>query len=409
MVSFNSGWMSAVGTYKTAGSAAIAALLIVGIAGVGGSPAQGAKPLPGELFFGNGSSAGGGNTPIAPPAPGQVHSRHGDKVWNVAGGTHGFWASPYMFLTRPLCSAKDATAAKRITAGLRRRAAGGGARLVSLLLSAAGHEEASSGLRRKLLIAAGAVVNKGDIPAACVQKFAAAFYPAFSGPTLAQASAQAEEMTGIVRAYARLARAKCVALTVDSWANLAELQVRAGQFHRAAASLKNAGQFAALLPSRRQPEVQEHLDRVAALVKDGVNFAAELPSLERLLTTHPESPQANRKLAVASLTLLENIPLAAKFAPYSGQKWLVRMAADYSRAADNPAPSINLQLADDLAHIGLARRRRIHRFAICSFAHRSLGRMLVLEDLTAGQSADVERQLNSLARAMKQADPAGRR
>lgn len=387
----------------------------IGLAGVAGlvaalllctaiSPAQAQKPLPGELLFGNDSDSGTSSatqssppTAVAPPA---------DTVWDVARPTRGFWASPYSLLVQPLYSAADAKKSGGLISSLRTAAGGNRTHFVTLVLAAA-RKAQGSGLRRCLLLAAGHQVNKGGESADQTQTFAAVFYSAFSQPTLAQAGELAGECATLNHMYASISSPELVRLTVRAWANLAELQVRAGQFHKAAVSLQTARHFVALLPRSQQRSLEPATRRVGALVADARKFARDLPALEQTVAGDPTNRKANTRLAVESLALLENVPLAAKFARHGDDKWLKRLTADYARVKNRGSDaSGNLSLASDLAHIGMGRWRSTHRFAICSFAHRSLGRILVLENLSNGQSAGAEKLLSSLAGAIRRADPA---
>ncbi len=389
---------------RPVGLAGLTGLFAAGLLCAAVTTLQAQKPLPGELLFGNDSDSGNGGAtqPTSPPA----EVRPQDRLWNVARLSRGFWASPYALLVKPLCSPRDTAACARLIKPLRATANGNPARFLTLILSAEGKAD-SSGLRRSLLLAAGRQVNKGGCPAGQVQTFAALFCPAFSQPTLAQAGELAHELANIVHIYMHISSHELVRLTVRAWANLAELQVRAGRFRRAAVSLQTARRFAILLPRPQRRTLEPAMRRVGALVADARKFSQALPALEHTVRHDPTNRQANTRLAVESLSLLENVPLAAKFARNGRGKWLKRLAADYARIKSRSSDATgNLALAADLAHLGMGRWRSTHRFAICSFAHRSLGRILVLENLSDGQSASAQRLLTSLAGAIRRADPA---
>ena len=388
---------------RPVGLAGLTGLVAAGLLCAAVSPALAQKPLPGELLFGNDSDSGNATTQPAPPS---AVAQRRDSLWNVGRPTRGFWASPYALLITPLCSPQDAATCAGLIQPLRTAAHGDHARLLTLILAAAGKAD-SSGLRRCLLLAASRQVNKGGQPAGRVQTFAALFYPAFSQPTLAQAGELAHELAKLIHVYIYISSQELVRLTVRAWANLAELRVRAGQFHKAEAAFQTARRFVVLLPRPQRRLLEPAMRRVGALVAEARKFAHTLPALERTLAHDPTNRQANTHLAVESLALLENVPLAAKFAGKGGGKWLKRIAADYARVKNRDSDAIgNLALATDLAHLGMGRWRSTHRFAICSFAHRSLGRILVLENLSDGQSADAQRLLASLAGAIRRADPA---
>ncbi len=389
---------------RSVGLAGLTGVLAAGLLCAAILPAQAQKPFPGELLFGN--KSGSDNSSTTQSSPPSVVARPQDMLWNVARPTRGFWASPYGLLIQPLYSAADAEKCAGLIRTLRASANGNRTKFLTLVLAAEAKAD-SSGLRRCLLLAASRQVNRGGLSADHVQRFAAIFYPAFSQPTLAQAGELAKECATLERLYTHVASQELVGLTVRAWANLAELEVRAGQIHKAAASLQTARRFVVRLSRRRRSLMEPSMRRIGALVLDARKFAQVLPTLEQTLARDPKNRKANTRLTVESLTLLENVPLAATFARNSAGKWLKRLAADYARVKNRDSDAAgNLSLAGDLAHIGMGRWRSTHRFAICSFAHRSLGRILVLENLSDGQSAAAEKQLSALAGAIRRADPA---
>ncbi len=384
----------------------LSVLLAGGLLVVGGAVFAD-KPLPGELFSGKNSFSDNSRTANNPRYTASTASANDRDLWNVVRPTHGFWASPYAMLIRPICSIDDTRKNKVIVSRLRVAAESNQHKFLSLMLAVCKKSDISAGQRRGLLLQAGGVVNNGGESGRLMQQFTTLLCSAFSQPTLDQAGYLANEFNALMHVYSISARPGLVYLAAISWANLAELQVRAGQFNQATKSLKTAQQQSSLLPSALRVNMRNQLRRVAALVKDANAFAKVLPFLERKLAKYPNSSKVNTRLATESLALLENVPLASQFAARSHQKWLRQMAADYGRIkVDGSSGWVNLAIAQDLAHVGMAQWHSGRRFAICSFAHRSLGRILISGNLSDIQSIRAEKLLSSLAQTMIHADPA---